>query len=167
MIFFLNLAFKKGISQSLSNSKDFTNSNYSLDQFSLAPDISYTRKSNLRITLGYLYANKKNDPQYGGEFYSSQSVNTNIKYNILQNTSVQGSFMFTDIRYETQNTDQLNSTVSYVILNGLLPGKNYLWNLDFTKKLGNNLEVSIQYEGRKPGEGNIIHTGRASLRAIL
>jgi hypothetical protein len=163
----LNLAFKKGISQSLSNSKDFTNSNYSLDQFSLAPDISYTRKSNLRITLGYLYANKKNDPQYGGEFYSSQSVNTNIKYNILQNTSVQGSFMFTDIRYETQNTDQLNSTVSYVILNGLLPGKNYLWNLDFTKKLGNNLEVSIQYEGRKPGEGNIIHTGRASLRAIL
>jgi hypothetical protein len=75
--------------------------------------------------------------------------------------------MFTDIRYETQSTDQLNSTVSYVILNGLLPGKNYLWNLDFTKKLGNNLEVSIQYEGRKPGEGNIIHTGRASLRAIL
>jgi hypothetical protein len=54
-----------------------------------------------------------------------------------------------------------------VILDGLLPGKNYLWSLDITKKLGGNLELGIQYEGRKPGEGPTVHTGRASLRAIL
>ena len=53
------------------------------------------------------------------------------------------------------------------MLDGLLPGNNYIWDLEFTKKLGNNLELSIQYEGRKPGEGIIVHTGRASLRAIL
>ena len=53
------------------------------------------------------------------------------------------------------------------MLDGLLPGRNFLWNLDITKKLGGNLELGIQYEGRKPGEGNTIHTGRASLRAIL
>ncbi|MFI5154776.1 MAG: hypothetical protein ACHQEM_01235 [Chitinophagales bacterium] len=163
----LNLTFRKGISQSISNSKDFTNSNYSLDQYSIAPDLSYTRKSNLRITIGYIYADKKNDPQYGGETYSSQSINSTVKYNILQNTSIQANFTYTGIKYDAQNSDQLNSTVSYVILNGLLPGKNYLWNLDFTKKLGNNLEVNLQYEGRQPGEGHVIHTGRASIRAIL
>jgi hypothetical protein len=59
------------------------------------------------------------------------------------------------------------SSVSYVILEGLSPGKNYLWNIDLTKKLGNSLELNLQYEGRKAGQLNMIHTGRASLRAIL
>jgi hypothetical protein len=36
-----------------------------------------------------------------------------------------------------------------------------------TKKLGSFLELNITYEGRQPGEGHVIHTGRAALRAIL
>jgi len=161
--FLINATFKKGINQLFTTSKNFDNSNYNVDQYSLEPDISYTRKSNFRITLGYKYNDKKNAPAYGGEKYFSNSINTDIKYNILQNTSLQGKFTFSDISY-TGNT---NSTVSYIILDGLLPGKNYLWNIDLTKKLGSNLELSVQYEGRKPGEGRTIHTGRASLRAIL
>ena len=161
--FLFNVAFKKGTSKLLNTSANFDNTNYSLDQYSIEPDISFTRKSNVRITVGYKYNDKNNDPAFGGEKYNAQSLNTDIKYNILQNTALQGMFTYTDIRY----TGAANSTVSYIILNGLLPGKNYLWNVDFTKKLGNNLELSIQYEGRKPGTGQTIHTGRASLRAIL
>jgi hypothetical protein len=161
--FLLNANVKKGISQLLSTSKDFDNSNYHLNQFSAEPDISFTRKSNFRLTLGYKYANKKNAPAYGGETYTANSFNSDVKYNILQTTSLQGKFTYSSISYDGNP----NSTVSYVILDGLLPGKNYLWNLDFTKKLGTNLELSIQYEGRKPGEGAAVHTGRVSLRAIL
>jgi hypothetical protein len=53
------------------------------------------------------------------------------------------------------------------MLDALLPGKNILWNFDLTKRLGNNLELNFQYEGRKPAEARTIHIGRASLRAIL
>jgi len=161
--FLLNAILRKGINQLFTNSKNFDNSNYNVNQYSIEPDISYTRKSNFRITVGYKYNDKKNSPDYGGEKYLSNSINTDIKYNILQNTSLQGKFTFSDIKYD----GIANSTVSYIILDGLLPGKNYLWNVDLTKKLGSNLELSIQYEGRKPGEGRTIHTGRASLRAIL
>ncbi len=161
--FLFNTTLTKGINELVTTSKNFDNSNYSLDQYSVEPDISYTRKSNLRITVGYKYNDKKNAPEYGGEKYYSHSVNSDIKFNILQNTSLLGKFTYTDISYN----GNANSTVSYVILDGLLPGKNYLWNIDFTKKLGANLELSMQYEGRKPGEGRVVHTGRASLRAIL
>jgi len=41
----------------------------------------------------YKYNDKKNAPAYGGEKYFSNSINTDIKYNILQNTSLQGKLL--------------------------------------------------------------------------
>ncbi|HZE82712.1 MAG TPA: hypothetical protein VE035_00320, partial [Puia sp.] len=71
------------------------------------------------------------------------------------------SYMVRDTKAAT------TSSVAYTMLEGLLPGKNYLWSIDLTKKLGSSLELSLQYEGRKAGESNIVHTGRAALRALL
>jgi hypothetical protein len=159
----LNTVFKTGSSQLLNTSTDFDSSNYDLNQFSVEPDLVYTKGSNLRVTLGYKYSDKKNAALYGGETYMAQSLNTEVKYNILQNTSLLSKFSFSNILY----TGSSSSTVSYTMLEGLLPGKNFEWGIDFTKKLGNNLELSLEYDGRKPGEGPVINTGRASLRAIL
>jgi len=166
--FLFNVIFKKGINQLLSTSKNFNNNNYNLAQYSIEPDVSYTRKANFRMGVGYKYNNKTNASAYGGEVYSSHSFNSELKYNILQSTSVQAKFTFSNISFvATDPAKTANSPVGYIILDGLVPGKNFLWNLDLTKKLGGNLELNIQYEGRKPGSTRAIHTGRVSLRALL
>ncbi|HLA52734.1 MAG TPA: hypothetical protein VK618_05500, partial [Flavitalea sp.] len=96
------------------------------------------------------------------------SANTEIKYNLLQNTSIQGKFTYNTIRFTSlEAVPNVNSTASYILLDGLLPGKNYLWNLDVSKRLSRNLEMNIQYEGRKPGTSRVVHVGRASIRAML
>ena len=141
----------------------FGNRNYELDIYSTEPRISFVKGTVFRIQSSYRYENKKNNPVYGGEKATSNSVNLESKYNVLQNGSINARFTFNTIQY----SGSTNSTVSYIILDGLLPGRNFLWYLDFTKRIFNNLELNFQYDGRRPGNSRTIHTGRASLRALF
>jgi hypothetical protein len=167
-MFALNTIFRQGSTQLINSSSNFDSSNYALRLYSVEPDLSYTRKSNLRIGLGYRLSTKVNSLQWGGQTYTSTGFNTDFKYNILNSTSIQGKFTVNSILYTSkEGTPSTTSPVSYTILEGLAPGRNYLWNLDFTKKLGNNLEINLQYEGRKAAGSGVINTGRASLRALL
>jgi hypothetical protein len=53
------------------------------------------------------------------------------------------------------------------MLDGLLPGENYLWTVDLTKRLTNFLELNLQYEGRKAGNSGVVNIGRAQIRALF
>ena len=165
----LNATFRQGNSQLHNSGSNFDSSNYQLQQFSTEPALTYTRGANFRIGMGYKLSYKMNDPSLGGQKYTSGAFNADFKYNILQSTSIQSKFTYNQITYRSKDGSNASTTssVSYVILEGLSPGKNYLWNIDLTKKLGSSLELSLQYEGRKAGDANIVHTGRASLRALL
>ena len=102
--------------------------------------------------------------EWGGQNYTSTGINSDFKYNILQSTSIQGKFIFSDISYTSkEGAPSVTSPVSYTILEGLPPGRNYVWGLDFTKQLGSSLEISLQYDGRKPAGQGVINTGRAAL----
>ncbi|MDP4260083.1 MAG: hypothetical protein Q8937_17790 [Bacteroidota bacterium] len=164
----LNATFRQGSNQLFESSSNFDSSNYNLRQFSLEPALSYTRGANFRIGLGYKLSYKMNAPELGDQHYTSGAFNSDFKYNIVQSTSVQAKFTVSSISYMVKDANAVTtSSVAYTMLEGLLPGKNYLWSLDFTKRLGSNLELNLQYEGRKAGTTRVIHTGRASLRALL
>ncbi len=141
----------------------FGNRNYALKMISTEPKLTYTAGTAFRMLVGYQYMRKINDAAYGGEKAVNNSINLEGKYNAFSSTSITTKFTFSNISY----TGLPNTTVSYIMLDGLLPGKNYLWNINFTRRLINSLEISFEYEGRKPGDGRTIHVGRASLRALL
>lgn len=142
---------------------NFSNRNYELNVYSTEPRISFIKGTEFRIQTSYRLENKKNNPVYGGEKAISNSLNVESKYNVFQNSSINARFTYNNIQYK----GSANTTVSYIILDGLLPGSNFLWYLNFTKRLFNNLELNFQYDGRKPGSSRTINTGRASLRALF
>lgn len=163
-----DLILKTGSSSLSTSNAKFDNRNYDISIYSVEPRVSFTKNTVFRLTTGYKLTDKKNRLSEK-EIYLSHSVNSELKYNILQSSSVLARFTYTDISFKSGTGEPANtaSTVSYIMLDGLLPGKNYLWNIDLSKRLSNSLELTLQYEGRKPGTSRVVNIGRASIRALL
>ncbi|MEO6187302.1 MAG: hypothetical protein ABIO82_00165, partial [Ginsengibacter sp.] len=165
------LNFNKSIATSFTNkfirndlsTPSFANRNYRIEELSAEPSVSYIYKSDFRVSLIYTYDSKKNIIELM-EKAINNALTAEVRYNVLSNGTLNGRFTLNNISYKGGSA---NSTVGYILLDGLLPGKNYLWNVELTKRIAGNIEMNLQYEGRKPGDTRIIHTGRASIRAIL
>ena len=161
--FSLTINGKKGLNALFTPAQQFANRNFQLSIYSLEPFLTFIRGTSFRLITSYKLDSKKNLPVYGGEKSSSHSVNIESKYNILQSSSINGKFTFNNIDYKFP----ANTTVSYIMLDGLLPGKNYLWSLGLSKRLLNNLELNFQYDGRKSGISKPVHIGRAAITALF
>jgi hypothetical protein len=141
----------------------FDNRNYVIKINTTEPRISYTPSTKFRMQLGYQFVQKNNSDQYGGEKATFNTINAETKYNTFSNTSLTAKFSFSNIDYKGET----NTTVSYIMLDALLPGKNYIWNLSLTKRLINALELNFEYEGRQSGHAKAVHIGTVSIRALL
>jgi hypothetical protein len=149
----------------------FVNRNYNITSWLVEPRLTYTNftGTGFRFITSYSFDNKKNDTAFnGGQKATSNALNLETKYNVVKSAYVTAKFTYNQISFNSPHAQAgTNSTVGYIILNGLLPGKNYLWNLGFTKTLLNNLELRLEYEGRKPGESRTVHRATASLNAMF
>jgi hypothetical protein len=163
--FSTNISFRQAKNELNTSGTKFNNRNYLVLQNTVEPTVAYIYKSNFRLSLSYSFTNKRNTID-SMEKAVTHAVIAELRYNILSNSTLNAKVTLNQIDF-TAYPGAANTTVGYVLLDGLLPGKNYLWNIEYTRRLAGNFEVSIQYEGRKPGESKTVHVGRASIRAIL
>jgi hypothetical protein len=138
----------------------FSNRNYTISANSIEPRITYTRMTSWRVATSLKIENKTNQNK---ELASVFSIITEAKYNLVSNAAINLKCNFSNIQYN----GTVNSTVAYIMLDGLRTGNNGIWMLDLTKRLSKFIELNIVYEGRKSVGINTIHLGRAQIRALL
>ena len=101
--------------------------------------------------------------------YPSVPVQADINQQIL---SFIYSFTFTGrLRAELERNEvrlnQSNASFPYELTNGRQEGKNFIWRAFFDYSISKNIQATLNYDGRSEGGGNILHTGRAELKAFF
>jgi hypothetical protein len=146
------------------NASDFLSGrNYTITYFTASPKISYQPDAKSRISLKYEYSDKKNNPETGGEQAFISDIGAEIRYNTTEKGSILATFNFVQIKYNG-NT---NSSLAFEMLNSLKPGNNYTWTFTLQRTINKNMQLNLNYSGRKTENNGIIHTGGVQVRAFF
>ena len=98
-----------------------------------------------------------------GETNLKQDLNVEMTYNQTTTTAIRAKVSYINVNF----SGQPNSPVGFVMLQGLQNGQNFLWNIGLDRQLGKNIQLRLNYEGRKTGTTRVIHIGRAQLTALF
>lgn len=129
----------------------------------LEPSLVLLYNSRVRVTTSYKWEHRQNSEIYGGEFARVQNISLDSRLSFPSSGSIQFRGTYSQIAYN----GMANTSLSFVMLESLAKGANWLWYLNWTTRINKSIEFSLEYDGRKPGANKAIHTGTLSVRAIL
>lgn len=151
------------IGQKSNSSLFFSVRNYKIDYYDLEQKLNYQPNTAYRISLIYKHNVKENTIEGGFQKAELNELGLEFKFNQLEKGSVTGRANFISISYN----DLENTPIAYEMLNALRAGYNYTWNISYQRNLSNNIQISINYDGRKSATANIVHIGGAQIRAFF
>ncbi len=153
---------KSSLEENESLSENFAARNYKIDETRLQPKLSYLLNENARFDAFYQYTSKDNT--IGNmETLLQNNFGISFTYNKAQKVGLTGEINFFDNTFE----GNANTPVSYQMLEGLQPGKNFTWTLLAQRKLTAFLDLNLNYFGRKTETSKTIHTGTIQLKAYF
>ena len=149
-----------------SNESEFlTTRNYKIEAYDLEQKLSYQPNTAFRISAMYKHNKKQNILLEGFQKAELNDVGLELKFNQVEKGSLTGKADFINITYnDAQNQ---NTPVAYEMLNALKTGYNYTWELSYQRNLTNNIQISINYTGRKSPNNKIVNIGGAQVRAFF
>lgn len=146
-----------------SRSEFFSSRDYRLRFYSVEPKFSFQPRISFRAVLNYKYAVKENVLGESGELSEQHTVGIELKYSNVKQGIITAKVNLIDIGYNASE----NTPLAYEVLEGLRTGTNYTWGAGIQRTLSNSIQVSLNYEGRKPDGTDAIHTGSVQARAFF
>ncbi|WP_457617083.1 hypothetical protein [Lutibacter sp.] len=156
------LNFNIGTSKNSTNSLNYINRNYKLENYQVYPKLSYYYNENAYFSLFYEFKNKENLIGLF-ETLKLQKIGVEINYSNQKRRRLKASLNLFNNRF----FGNVNSPVAYQMLEGLQNGKNYTWSFLFQQQINSFLHLDINYLGRKSETSKTIHTGTIQLKALF
>jgi len=151
-------------------SEFFSTRNYKLESYDFEQKLSYQPNTAFRISVLYKHNKKQNIINRteamtigNAEKAELNDFGLEFKFNQVEKGSITGKANFINISYNAPE----NTPVAYEMLNALKTGYNYTWELSYQRNLTNNIQISINYNGRKSPNSKIINIGGAQVRAFF
>ena len=144
-------------------SQFFSNRNFYLTIYEAEPKFTYQPNAKFRASVLYNYQEKENVDYHGGEALISQTVGGEIRYNIASKGSFRASYNYINNEFSETN----NAALAYEMMEGLQPGINMTWELNYQQNLSKHMQLSINYNGRSSDNSPLIHTGGVQVRAFF
>jgi len=145
------------------SSQFFPSRNYHLLIDEAGPKLSIQPGTSFRTSLSYQYSVKENVYGELGEKAEANNLGLEMKYNSTGAGTISARVSYIGIIF---NADE-NSSLAYEMLEGLHTGKNFTWNASIQRSLGNSIQLSLNYDGRKSENNKAIHTGGVQVRAYF
>lgn len=152
---------RRDIKQNLS--EYFLTRNFNILGYSAEPRITYQTTNNRRLSISYLYRTAQNQNSETAERLKNNRIIMEGRAGMANKSSLNIKVTYARVVY----TGAINSPVQFAMLEGLQNGNNVLWSLTWDKRLSKVLEMSLVYDGRKTGTAEMVHIGRAQMRALF
>ncbi|RYM32413.1 hypothetical protein ERX46_14140 [Brumimicrobium glaciale] len=159
--FTINLGTEEGLK---SSSADYTSGrDFSIQYHNIQPELIFQPSTTFRLSLKGRYEEKSNGPEFGGEKAFIGDLGLGLKWNQVEKGSLNAEVKIVSINYSGNQ----NSALSYEMLESLKPGRNYTWNVNYQRNISKNLQISLQYNGRRSEDSKTIHSGGVEVRAFF
>lgn len=142
-------------------SEFFNNRNYVIQSQEIEPTLIYQPSVKFRWSISALYGEKANE--LGPERSFNRSISSELRFNDAGKGTFSLELNYIELTYNSSD----NSSLSFEMLDGLSPGSNFVWTLLWQRNLSKNLQLNLNYSGRKSEGLRTIHTGGMQLRAFF
>ena len=143
-------------------SENFQDKNYNIKDYSINPKLTYFSGENNRINFIYKLSNIKNSIE-NQESLKQQNFGISLFLNEKEKRGFISEFNY----FKNEFNGDINSVISYIMMNGLQRGENYTWSFKFQRKLSKLLDINFIYFGRKSNSVRTIHNGTIQVKAIF
>ena len=158
----LDFVLETRLGERVSDSELFEIQRFTIDFWEVEPQLNFRPSPKLRLITSYNLGRSTN--QIGDmETSNTRDLGLELTWRKSSTSNLQVSFDWVDIEYNGSR----NTPVEFEILQGLRPGSNFLWLVNYTRRLSKNFDLIINYNGRKSQDTRVINTAGVQLRAIF
>jgi hypothetical protein len=133
---------------------------------SLSSDFSYKPEIQWEIGFNFSVSRAVDNFNFGNTTADINGQGIRVTYGLLGEGQIRSEFSREEVSVSNVRPDPIRG-IPFELTNGDAIGKNYLWQLAFDYRINQNMQVSLQYNGRSEGGRPPVHLARAEARAFF